>query len=151
MTDIALRLTSAPGAPPAFDLAIENGDLARDEGLRTAVLLSLYLHRRAEVGDVSEGEDPRGSWMDQYLDNPADRLGSRRWLLARAKESADTLARMRAYDEAALAWMIEDGVARKVEIETEWTRPGLLGERITITLSDGSRWVETFYSSATGA
>lgn len=150
MTDIALRQTSTAGLPPAFDIAIENGDLARDEGLRTAVLLSLFLDRRAEPEDVAEGEDPRGSWMDQYLDDPADRLGSRLWLLKRAKESPDTLARARHYAEEALAWLVRDGAARRIETEAEWLRAGFLGLRVVVLRADGSRFEEAFNYSMTG-
>lgn len=145
MTDIALRQASLAGSPPGFDIAIGNGDLARDEGLRTAVVLSLFLDRRAENDDALEGGDVRGSWMDQYLEHGNDRLGSRLWLLAREKETAATLARARSYCEEALAWMLEDGIARAIETEAEWVRSGMLGLRVTITLPDGSRWEERLH------
>lgn len=151
MTDIALRMIQdSPTAPPRFDIAIENSDLAPDDGLRTAVLLSLFLDRRAGDDDVAEGGDRHGSWMDQYLDQPNDKLGSRLWLLRREKETTATLQRARTYAEEALRWLVEDGIARKVETEAEWVARGVLGMGITITLADGSRWVETLNYSTGG-
>ena len=144
MTDIALRMVSALGQPPRFDIAIENGDLALDEGLRTAVLLSLFLDRRAEKDDDFEGDDRRGSWQDQYLPHAGDRQGSRLHLLARAAESEQTLTLARTYASEALNWMVRDGIASKIETEATWVRPGLLGLLITITLANGDVWSETF-------
>lgn len=88
--------------------------------------------------------------MDQYLEAPTDKLGSRLWLLRRAKESPDTLARARHYAEEALAWLVADGAARSIETEAEWVRPGLLGLRVVILRADGSRFEQAFNYSMTG-
>ncbi len=151
MTDIALRsIQDSPANPARFDVVLENGDLAADEGLRTAVLLSLFLDRRAEDDDQVYDGDRRGSWMDQYQDNPNDRLGSRLWLLRRATETAATLQRARTYAEEALRWLVEDGIARKVETEAEWIRPGMLGLRVTITFVTGGQFGELINYSMEG-
>lgn len=96
------------------DLAVEGNDLARDPGLRTAVLLSLFLDRRAEdVEALPPGQtDRRGWWADGLVGG----MGSRLWLLERAKWSSDTAARARAYAEEALAWLVEDRVAARVTV-----------------------------------
>lgn len=142
MTDIALRQSSILGTAPRFDFAIESGDLAHDDGLRAAVLVSLFTDRRAEPDDTASGEDRRGWWADAWSEVDGDRIGSRLWLLARAKETATTLERARAYTAEALAWMIEDGIARAIEIEAEWAHRGMLGLRVAITLTDGSQWAD---------
>lgn len=144
MTDIALRQTSKPGEPPSFDIALDGGDVARDDGLRTAVLLSLFLDRRADDDDIVEGDDRRGSWMDQYLSHAGDRLGSRLWLLQREKETDATLARARAYAKEALAWLVDDGIARAVDTEAEWIARGTLGLRVQILFADGNKFEETY-------
>jgi phage gp46-like protein len=145
VTDIALRISQpSPSIPPVFDVALEGYDLARDQGLRTAVLLSLMLDRRAAADDAVEGDDRGGSWMDQYSDFP---LGSRLWLLAREKETDHTAARAQRYAEEALAWLVERRIARSVEVAAEWVRPTVLGITIVITRADGSRWVELFEHS----
>jgi phage gp46-like protein len=143
MIDIALRQTSAPGLPPVFDIALDGFDLTADKGLRTAVMLLLFLDAQADVSEVDEGEDRRGWWADPTL-------GSKLWLLTRAKASPDTLARARRYAEAALAWLVKEGAAQKVLVESEWVQPGLLGLRIVILLATGKIWDEVFEFSTGG-
>ena len=63
MTDLALHF--APGAWSA-DLSILGGDLATDDGLRTAVIISLFTDARARADDpLPEADaDRRGWWGD---------------------------------------------------------------------------------------
>lgn len=125
-----------------FDLALRNGDLAMDDGLLPAVLVSLFTDRRAAADDrlpTNDG-DRRGSWQDQYQDISGDLPGSRLWLLSREKQLPDVLARARTYSEEALAWLITDGLARSVSVPAEWVSTGVLGLPINITLIDGSRF-----------
>lgn len=114
--DIAMKYD--PGAQ-RFDLAMEDGDLATDEGLQTAVILSLFTDRRAlEEDRLPDGTgDRRGYWADAYRDRPH---GSRLWLLHREKEHEEVLRRAKEYAEEALDWLIEDEVADTVEV-TAWT------------------------------
>lgn len=147
MTDIALRLIkSGPFEPPAIDLALDGYDLATEGGLHTAVIVSLFTDRRAESDDeIPDGSgDRRGWWAD-----PA--LGSRLWLLARAKETPDTLARARAYAIESLQWLIDDGVATAVDVTAEWARRGMLGLRVVITLTDRGRFDDVFNYSLEAA
>ena len=140
MTDLALRLiNNGPTQPPAIDLALAGYDLATEDGLRTAVIISLFTDRRAEADDEipDGGDDRRGWWAD-----PA--MGSRLWLLARAKETPDTLTRARAYAIEALQWLIDDGVATAVDVTAEWARRGVLGLRVVITLADRGRYDDVF-------
>ena len=116
------------------DLALENLALVRDDGLQTAVVLSLFIDRRAEDDDELPDNtgDRRGWWADAYPAIAEDRIGSRLWLLSREKQLPSVLARAREYAEEALAWMVEDGVAEAVEVEASWVRSGLLGLLIRI-------------------
>jgi phage gp46-like protein len=72
------------------DLALApSGAVAREDGLRTAILLSLFLDARA--GEEDPLPDPlnrdRRGWVGDVLAPTAgDRIGSRLWLLARALE-----------------------------------------------------------------
>jgi phage gp46-like protein len=118
----------------AADLAIEANDLVRDEGLRTAVLLSLFLDRQAEPGDVlPPGEtDRRGWWADAVPVVEGDQIGSRLWLLAREKDTSTVRARAEEYAREALAWLVEDKVADRVEVVAEAPRPGALNLVIDI-------------------
>lgn len=123
MTDLAL--TWNPEEISA-DLSIEANDLASDDGLETAVLMSLFLDREAAEGDVlPEGEtDRRGWWGDAFPTVDGDKIGSRLWLLARSKRTPDVLARAEEYTREALAWLVEDRVASKVDVTTEFVGDG---------------------------
>lgn len=103
------------------DFAIVDDDLASDEGLQTAVLLSFALDRRAEDSDTlpTDDGDLRGWWGDQFSENPDDKIGSRRWLLARSKLTPALLPTIEAYDRESLQWLIEDQVAASIGLEYE--------------------------------
>lgn len=115
MNDIRLTWNDQAGAA---DFSVEENDLASDDGLENSVLLSLFLDRRAEEGDVlPSGEtDRRGWWGDTLPTVDGDQIGSRLWLLARAKDSPATLARASEYISESLEWMKEDRVADTIEV-----------------------------------
>jgi phage gp46-like protein len=104
-----------------FDSAVQ--DLELDDGLETAVLVSLFTDRRAKVDDTLpdlNNLDRRGWWGD--LGSPeveGDQIGSRLWLLGREKTQESVLVRARKYAEEALRWMTEDGVAKSIKVESE--------------------------------
>ncbi|KKM77206.1 hypothetical protein LCGC14_1372390 [marine sediment metagenome] len=113
-----------------FNFLEENQDLESDNGLETAVIISLFTDRRAKVDDIlpdPNNPDRRGWWGD--LVSPEvkdDQIGSRLWLLNREKTLESVLERAKQYAEEALQWLIEDGVAVKIDVETE--RQGIPGQ-----------------------
>ena len=98
------------------DIARDGSRFAEDGGLESAVLMSLFLDRRANPDDeIPDGsEDPRGYWADFE-----DRWGSRLWLLRRAVLSDETVSRAREYALEGLDWLTTSGVASAVRVETE--------------------------------
>jgi phage gp46-like protein len=140
MTDLALHLIdTGAGQPPRIDVRLDGGDLSTDDGLETAVLLSLITDSRAEADDVlpDGGTDRRGWWADAWPESEGDRIGSRLWLLGREKDTATTLQRAREYAEEALAWLLEDGVARRVQVTAERVRSGVLRLSVEIQRPSG--------------
>ena len=131
MTDIALSWNAdAWGA----DIALAGGDLAADSGLRTAILLSLFLNAPAKPDDVlPAGSDRQGWWGDSLAQTPGDITGSRLWLLAREKQLASVLTRAQAYAAEALQWLIDDAIAASVAVGATNPAPGVLALSITIT------------------
>lgn len=101
----------------AGDWLIDPPALATDADLETAVLLSLFTDARAADDDLVPGasDDRRGWW--------AGPLGSRLWLLAREKATNDVRLRAEDYCREALAWMLTDGVADRIEVAAEWAAP----------------------------
>lgn len=123
MTDIALVQTGT-----GFDIALDGNDLLMDHGLETAVFLSLFTDRRAEPDQMAPDfeDDPRGYWGDVAPDVPGGQMGSHLWLLAREKQTGAVLARARQYAQEALAWMLEDKVAERVETSTRYLSRGVM-------------------------
>ena len=126
------------GADYAMDALL----LEQDDGLDTAVIISLFTDRRATRDDVlpDAGSDRRGTWMDAYADVTGDKMGSRLWLLERAKLTQETVVRVREYIQEALDWMVRDGVAKRVDVDTFITRHhplGIIGAAIDIVKPDG--------------
>lgn len=146
MTDLSLSyVNKGLSQPPAIDLSLVGYDLATEDGLRTAVIISLFTDRRAEADDeIPDGSDDRRGWW-------AGPIGSRLWLLARTKETPDTLARARAYAIEALQWLIDDGVATTVDVTAEWARRGVLALHVAITLADRNRFEDVFNYSLEAA
>ena len=123
----------------AADLSIIGGDLATEEGLQGAVLLSLFADARARADDVLpyEGADRRGWWGDVAADEADDRIGSRLWLLSREKLTTTVLARAREYALESVEWLLRDGVASAVDVETEVVAPGVMGIAVFVTRPGG--------------
>lgn len=122
------------------DLVLEQFALAADDGLETAVILSLFTDARALADDVlSPGQnDRRGWWGDAWPVVEGDRFGSRLWLLQASKQLQQSLNLAREYAEEALAWLVEDGVASRVEVETFIPRDEIMGMTVRVVRPDGS-------------
>lgn len=119
MTDLRLELDET-GA----DLLLEEGDLALDEGLETAVVVSLFTDRRVDVDErlpeEVDVEDPppfyrqtRGFWAD----TAGDRWGSKLYLLSRAKALPATAAAAVAAVEEALEWLVRAQIVSSVSVD----------------------------------
>jgi phage gp46-like protein len=119
---------SAIGVPPqspqiitsVLDWAIVSGDLLTDDGLDTAVAISLWTDRLANADDVlpAGNGDRRGWGGDAYLPplsgGQPDHIGSRLWLLSRSLQILQTAQLAQTYCQEALQWMVDDGVAAVV-------------------------------------
>lgn len=122
------------------DLATISGDVLLTDGLETAVILSLFLDARARDDDTlpDGGTDRRGWWADDAAPTAdGDRTGSRLWLLSREKTLPEVLRRAHDYAAEALAWLVDDGIARAVDVGATMPRPGLLALAVKVFLPDG--------------
>ncbi|MCY4753249.1 phage GP46 family protein [Pelomonas aquatica] len=111
-------------AGPSFDV---------DEGLETAVIVSLFTDRVADAGETGiESTGRRGWWGDAFADVDGDRIGSRLWKLAREKRTPAVLGRAETYAREALQWLVDDGVARSVTVAAEAV--GAQGEVLALAI-----------------
>jgi len=126
------------------DIKQSGGDLVAELGLETAVYMSLFTDRQANVDDeIPDGTDNRRGWWGDLVNNTNDdKIGSRLWLLDRSKTDDQTVADAKFYCEEALQWMIDDGVCMDIEVEVE--RQDIEGSasrlafRCSIMQSDGT-------------
>ena len=97
--------------PAARGGAEPGAGLVSGRDIETAVLISIFTDAEADPDDViPDGtQDPRGWWADPTM-------GSKLWLLQRAKHTPATLLTAIAYLKQALAWLTADGVAANVAV-----------------------------------
>lgn len=116
-------------------------DLQTGQDLETACLVSLFTDKRAspDFTPTDGTADRRGWWADPYNAQP---LGSNLWQLERAHKTRDTLGLAQRYAADALQWLVTDGVAQAVVVDTQWLSPAgggtYLGIRILITSPTGA-------------
>ena len=130
MADIALVSTDN-----GFDLALDGLDLLRDDGLETAVFLSLFTNRRADPDQLPpEYRDGnlQGYWGDIAPPVEGDKFGSHLWLLEREKQTASTLARAKQYATDALRWMVDDKISDRIDVATEYPLRGVIAIGVDI-------------------
>lgn len=125
------------------DWVIVGAVLQTGSDLSTAILISVFTDRVANADDViPDGSgDPRGWWGDFGEAVP---IGSRLWLLERAKQNDDTLQRAYDYLTECLQWLLDDGVVAKFDILVEWTRDSMLGAQILAYRKDGTTETTAF-------
>lgn len=137
MADIALIMGEWGG-----DVQIAGLDLARDDGLETSVIISLFTDRRAtsqeQIPPELPQDDLRGYWGDVRPAVEGDQTGSLLWLLAREKQLPATLAKAEQYCREALKWLLDDKVATAVEVAASYIAMGWMLIEIDIYRPNGS-------------
>lgn len=135
MADIAL-LWAAGGFA---DIATAGSDLQTDDGLETALMISLFTDRRISVDEeLPAGEVGRRGWWGDIGGLPSDRIGSRLWLLSREKVLPEVIARANEYAREAVQWIVQDKVATRVEVVVESTRFEELDIQISVFRTGGN-------------
>ena len=143
----------------AFDLVLDVDDagidLKGDDGLLTAVIVSLFTDARAHDDDALPDErvgvptDKRGWWGDHIrADSAADPIGSRLWLLHRELEMPQVVRRAEQYAREALAWLTRDGHVRDLRVAAHHVSKGYLGIGVAAQRPDAEspavEWLFTF-------
>jgi phage gp46-like protein len=99
----------------AGDITVLNGDLKIEEGLSTAVLISIFSDARVHEDELDDPKENRGWWADQVSNEP---IGSELWLLERASSTQENTLLGKSYIENALKWMLDDKIVDSIEVET---------------------------------
>lgn len=120
-----------------FDIVIEDGDFANEDGFDTAVWVSLFTDARATVSQVLLPERRRG-WIGNIVSEVPEReLGGYLWLVEQRRLTQDTLNEMIDYSRKALNYLIEDNIALKIEVTGEIIPRQGIELLIEITALDG--------------
>lgn len=136
--DIQTQFIDFTAGSDYFPGSTEQG-FAEDDGLATAVLISLFTDARADSPlDVGE-TDKRGWWGDKFSPVPGDRIGSQLWRLAREKDRPESLLKAKSYAETALVWMVDDGLVSEITVNAWRYRADVLAISVDITPSDGAK------------
>ena len=113
--------------------------LALEGGLATAVILSLFTDRRAGIDDTLplRQTDRRGWVGDEFVgagigsssgsslgSSSSDAWGSGLWLLAAGKATANVLELARFSAREALAWLLRDGIASRIDCTAQFVASG---------------------------
>lgn len=120
MSDIALLFDPIDGP----DIAIDGAGIQLDEGMHTAILISLLTDARApDAAELPhEDADRRGWWGNDFpreVDAQGSELGSLLWLLEREIITPERIARARDAAYAALRWIVADQIASAIRIDVE--------------------------------
>jgi phage gp46-like protein len=158
------------GETMSSDWLVANGDLSTDGGFASAVVVSLFSDARALPGDRLP-EDPappwdqvgqrapfpnkRGFWGDALkpASIPAGArhvTGSRLWLLEREKIVPETVARAEAYAREALSWLLDDGVASRLDVRASVFRTDWLAIEVRIWRPTGLAFQRVWEMNLTG-
>lgn len=135
--DLALTRPTAATSYPYTTVAGELGvrmlhayAIELESTLATAVVLSLFTDRRAGRDNLLplHSDDKRGWCGEEFMPVPAaggepDAWGSLLWLEWTGKVTPDVLVRSRFAAKEALAWMLRDGVASRVDVAAQWVGP----------------------------
>lgn len=121
-----------------IDIEIKDGDLVGDDGLETALLISLYTDKRVSDEELPRGESSkRGWWGDMFPDFDGDQIGSKLWLLDASKQIPSNLPLYEDYVKDALQWLIEDGVASEISCSASYPERSYILIEISVKRPSG--------------
>jgi phage gp46-like protein len=113
MSDLKLKYYPESGF---YDLDLEEGDIKREDGIKTSVLISILTDRIIlEESEQPNGpEDRRGFWGDDLQKVKNDFIGSKAWASFRNKKTPSNVNTLKERLEDCLKWLVLDGVASEV-------------------------------------
>lgn len=129
MSDLALTWHNGEG-----DLVLGTESLLLDDTLTNAIIISLFTDLRVD--------NERGWWGDSYHDGTP--MGSKLWTLSRAKQLHEILDDAQLYASQALQWLVDDGVAKSVQVIATNPQMSVLLLEILVVLPDGRTEQRTF-------
>ena len=126
-----------------FDISIDSGQIEQEDGLETAIWVSLFTDARADSSQVARPEYRRG-WPGNLVSQVEGRqLGGLLWLIDQRRLTQGTLNAAIDYARGALSWMVTDGLLLSVEVSGAIVPR--YGIQLNVVLTSRSGATETKY------
>ena len=109
MIDIKLKNNTQVSG---YDIALSGDDIEKENGLESAIIISLFTDMRVN------GE--RGFWGDSLA---GESWGSKLWTLSREKLTEQTRIKFENYVKESLQWLIKDKIASSLSVKSEINYP----------------------------
>jgi phage gp46-like protein len=121
-----------------FDIDISDSGEVREYGFDTAIYVSLFTDARATAAQIALPQYRRG-WVGNIVSPVNGRqLGGMLWLIDQRRLNQSTLNAAIDYARKALAWIVDDGLAQKIDVTGEIVPRQGVALDITITSINGS-------------
>ena len=95
-----------------MDISIKDGDFVLADNFINQIIISLFSWAHCKDDDVLDDSNIKmGWWGDAVSENenmPDDPIGSRLWLLQRAKLSEQNILKFKDYAQEALSWIDDE-------------------------------------------
>jgi len=100
----------------------KDGDLEGSNSIDTAILMSLFTDKRADVSEIRESSQRRGWWGNLFNDNVGYEIGSKIWLnSSQGRITAENLNSLNTNSLESLAWLKEDNIVDDIKVSSEKT------------------------------
>jgi phage gp46-like protein len=120
---IDIKLNSDAGY---FDFSITSGDFTTTSGLDSALLMSMFVNKRADFSEVAAVGKQQGWWGNTIGGYANYEIGSKLWLLYQAKHTNNTLNLAKTYTYDGLSWFLADQLADRIVVADSFTNNNLL-------------------------
>ena len=146
-----IRLVLDPASGEGKLTRAADGSLLEDDGLETAIAVSLYTDARASDDDgLDANADRRGYLFDVFEEDPTVVTGSTLWVMDGRTMTEGNLRSVEARANKALAWLVDERVATSVKctatrIREDTARLVVAVTRTTDTTSPYTRTWELYF------
>lgn len=108
----------------------ENGDIAHDNSLDTAIILSLFDEVRADESEVAPAEFRRG-WLGNEINQDDFEQGSKLWEFEQARITGSMLSDLGDVVRISLEHFVTDGLASSIDVKSPYLNNGRIMTEIT--------------------
>ncbi len=105
----------------------DNGDFTQENGLETAIMMSLFLNERASADEVPQPIKRGGYWGYEVNGMTFSKI----WLIS-GRRTTEKLNQIIEYAKASLQWLVDESYATDIECEAEFITDGI---SLTVTIS----------------